>query len=82
MSLNKKFPHAVNDVIIVKCENNYYYGKIKSIDKRRRKCKVLFDDKSTDDLSFNDIYSGKFCILTASLFRICRRSIRYFAEDE
>ncbi|RDD41121.1 Metal-response element-binding transcription factor 2 [Trichoplax sp. H2] len=57
MNLNKKFPHAINDVIIVKCQNNYYYAKIKSIDKRRRKCKVLFDDKSTDDLPFSDIYS-------------------------
>ena len=52
--------HNVGDLVLVKWNDGMvYFAKIKRIDRRLRKCVVVFDDKSTDEADFSQIHSGK-----------------------
>lgn len=47
------------DLVLVKWNDSMvYFAKIKRIDGRRRKCVVVFDDKSQDEADFGQIHSG------------------------
>lgn len=56
----KEFPHETGELVLVKWNDGMvYFAKIKRIDVRRRKCVVIFDDRSTDEAAFSQIHSGK-----------------------
>lgn len=54
----KTFTHEVGELVLVKWNDGMvYFAKIKRIDWRKRKCVVIFDDRSTDDALFSQIHS-------------------------
>ena len=56
----RDFPFKVGDLVLVKWSDGMvYFAKIKRIDHKRRKCTVVFDDKSQDEAHFSQIHSGK-----------------------
>ena len=56
----RDFPFNVGDLVLVKWSDGMvYFAKIKRIDHKRRKCTVVFDDKSQDEAHFNQIHSGR-----------------------
>ena len=56
----KTFTHEVGELVLVKWNDGMvYFAKIKRIDWRKRKCVVIFDDRSTDDALFSQIHSGE-----------------------
>lgn len=57
-----KFAFKPGDLVLVKWNDSMvYFAKIKRIDQRRKKCVVVFDDKSHDEAGFDQIHSGEFC---------------------
>ena len=55
------FSFKLGDLVLVKwLDNMVYFAKIKKIDQRRRKCIVVFDDKSHDEADFDQIHSGRY----------------------
>ena len=55
------FSFKPGDLVLVKWNDSMvYFAKIKRIDQRRKKCVVVFDDKSHDEADFNQIHSGEF----------------------
>ena len=53
------FPFKLGDLVLVKwLDSMVYFAKIKKIDAHRRKCVVVFDDKSHDEADFDQIHSG------------------------
>lgn len=62
------FSFKLGDLVLVKwLDNMVYFAKIKRIDQRRKKCVVVFDDKSHDEADFDQIHSGK-CLYRLSGF--------------
>ena len=60
VSPGQKFSFKVADLVLVKWNDGMvYFAKIKRIDSARRKCTVVFDDKSQDEASFSQIHSGE-----------------------
>ena len=56
------FAFKPGDLVLVKWNDSMvYFAKIKKIDQRRRKCVVVFDDKSHDEADFHQIHNGEFC---------------------
>ncbi len=56
----QEFGFSVGDLVLVKWHDGMvYFAKIKKIDIKKRKCTVVFDDKSQDEACFNQIHSGK-----------------------
>ena len=54
------FTFKPGDLVLVKWNDNMvYFAKIKKIDHRRKKCVVVFDDKSQDEADFDQVHSGK-----------------------
>ena len=54
------FRFACNDVVLVKWDDGkLYYAKIKRIDRKTKKCMILFDDLSRGEAHFSQIHSGK-----------------------
>ena len=65
----KTFTHEVGELVLVKWNDGMvYFAKIKRIDWRKRKCVVIFDDRSTDDASFSQIHSGEIFNCTISSY--------------
>ena len=55
------FAFKPGDLVLVKWNDSMvYFAKIKKIDQRRKKCVVVFDDKSHDEAAFDQIHSGEF----------------------
>ena len=55
------FNFKVNDLVLVKWNDGvFYYGKLSKISKRDRKCTVVFDDRSKEQVKFNQIFDGEF----------------------
>ena len=55
------FNFKVNDLVLVKWNDGvYYYGKLSKVSKRDRKCTVVFDDRSKEQVKFNQIFDGEF----------------------
>ena len=53
------FAFKPGDLVLIKWNDSMvYFAKIKKIDQRRRKCTVVFDDKSQDEADFSQIHSG------------------------
>ena len=62
------FAFKPGDLVLVKWNDSMvYFAKIKKIDPRRRKCVVVFDDKSQDEAEFGQIHSGGFVVTCVSL---------------
>lgn len=54
------FRFAVGDVVLVKWEDGkLYYAKLKRIDRRTKKCAIVFDDHSRGEANFGQIHSGE-----------------------
>ena len=54
------FSFKPGDLVLIKWNDSMvYFAKIKKIDQRRRKCTVVFDDKSQDEADFSQIHSGR-----------------------
>ncbi len=61
----REFAFKVGDLVLVKwTDGMVYFAKIKRVDHKRRKCTVVFDDKSQDEAHFSQIHSGKFTCMT------------------
>ena len=61
MAAEAGFAFKQGDLVLVKWSDSMvYFAKIKKIDQRRRKCAVVFDDKSQDEADFGQIHSGGF----------------------
>ena len=55
------FSFKPGDLVLVKWDDSMvYFAKIKRLDQRRKKCVVVFDDKSLDEADFCQIHSGRF----------------------
>ena len=53
------FTFKTGDLVLVKWgDGMVYFAKIKRIDSKKRKCVVVFDDKSQDVADFSQIHSG------------------------
>lgn len=69
-----RFQHDVGDLVLVKWDDGMvYFAKIKRIDWRRKRCTVVFDDRSTDEAPFSQIHSGKCVCSPAALTALCVR---------
>lgn len=56
------FPHKTGDVVLVKWrDGKIYFAKIKTIEWSKKRCVVIFDDKSQDLARFSWIHDGKSC---------------------
>lgn len=56
----REFRFVVGDLVLVKWHDGMvYFAKIKKLDAKKRKCTVVFDDKSQDEAHFSQIHSGK-----------------------
>lgn len=54
------FSFKTGDLVLVKWNDGMvYFAKIKKIDKKRRTCIVVFDDKSQDEADFSQVHSGE-----------------------
>ena len=54
------FSFKTGDLVLVKWNDGMvYFAKIKKIDKKRRICIVVFDDKSQDEADFSQVHSGE-----------------------
>jgi len=52
------FSFKTGDLVLVKWNDGMvYFAKIKKIDKKRRVCIVVFDDKSQDEADFSQVHS-------------------------
>ncbi|XP_065890992.1 uncharacterized protein, partial [Dysidea avara] len=52
-----RFPHKIGDVVLVKWrDGKIYFAKIKTIDWNKKRCVVIFDDKSQDLARFSWIH--------------------------
>ena len=59
-STKRDFSFKAGDLVLVKWSDGMvYFAKIKRVDHKRRKCTVVFDDKSQDEAHFSQIHSGK-----------------------
>ena len=62
------FSFKPGDLVLVKWDDSMvYFAKIKRLDQRRKKCVVVFDDKSLDEADFCQIHSGRFSGARAAL---------------
>ena len=61
------FPFSVNDVVLADWDGKLYYAKILSINLRKSKCRLLFDDGSAYSVQFSKVHSGKFNYFCAML---------------
>ena len=62
------FPHKTGDVVLVKWrDGKIYFAKIKTIEWSKKRCVVIFDDKSQDLARFSWIHDGKRCVHVAPL---------------
>ena len=53
------FPHKTGDVVLVKWrDGKIYFAKIKTIEWSKKRCVVIFDDKSQDLARFSWIHDG------------------------
>lgn len=58
--VKRDFLFKAGDLVLVKWSDGMvYFAKIKRVDHKRRKCTVVFDDKSQDEANFSQIHSGK-----------------------
>ena len=56
------FHFAVGEVVLVKWEDGkLYYAKLKRIDRRTKKCAIVFEDNSRGEANFGQIHSGERC---------------------
>ncbi len=59
-SHKRGFSFAAGDLVLVKWHDGMvYFAKIKKVDLKKRKCTVVFDDKSQDEAHFTQIHSGE-----------------------
>ena len=66
------FSHDIGELVLVKWNDGMvYFAKIRRIDYRKRKCVVVFDDRSTDEADFSQIHSGKPLMCVDSSVRLC-----------
>ena len=57
------FPHKTGDVVLVKWrDGKIYFAKIKTIEWSKKRCVVIFDDKSQDLARFSWIHDGKLSV--------------------
>lgn len=64
------FPHKTGDVVLVKWrDGKIYFAKIKTIEWSKKRCVVIFDDKSQDLARFSWIHDGKRCVHVAPLLK-------------
>ena len=57
----ESFPHVVGGRVLAEwTDGTIYFAKVKRIYPHARKCLLEFDDRSTGDVSFSQIYSGEF----------------------
>lgn len=57
--LAQRFPHKIGEVVLVKWrDGKIYFAKIKTIDWNKKRCVVIFDDKSQDLARFSWIHDG------------------------
>lgn len=55
------FPHKIGDVVLVKWrDGKIYFAKIKTIEWSKKRCVVIFDDKSQDLARFSWIHDGTY----------------------
>ena len=55
------FPHKTGDVVLVKWrDGKIYFAKIKTIEWSKKRCVVIFDDKSQDLARFSWIHDGTY----------------------
>ena len=53
------FPHKIGEVVLVKWrDGKIYFAKIKTIEWSKKRCVVIFDDKSQDLARFSWIHDG------------------------
>ena len=53
------FPHKTGEVVLVKWrDGKIYFAKIKTIEWSKKRCVVIFDDKSQDLARFSWIHDG------------------------
>ena len=75
--MSATFAFKPGDLVLVKWNDSMvYFAKVKKIDQRRKKCVVVFDDKSHDEADFDQIHSGESIFNTtsrASLSRVIER---------
>jgi len=61
IDLAQRFPHKIGEVVLVKWrDGKIYFAKIKTIDWTKKKCVVIFDDKSQDLARFSWIHDGTY----------------------
>lgn len=66
------FAFKPGDLVLVKWNDSMvYFAKIKKIDQRRKRCVVVFDDKSQDEADFDQIHSGE-CFSRVALRSVSR----------
>jgi hypothetical protein len=54
------FHFSVGDVVLVKWEDGkLYYAKLRKIDKRTKRCSIVFEDHSRGEANFGQIHSGE-----------------------
>jgi len=62
------FPHSVGDVVLVRwSDERIYYAKIKTINKNRQTCQVMFEDNRRGTAEFGQIHAGQRADLRGSL---------------
>ena len=54
------FKFKVNDLVLVKWNDGvFYYGKVSKISIKNKKCTVVFDDRSKENVKFSQVFDGK-----------------------
>ena len=59
-SADESFAHGVGDVVLVRwSDDRIYYAKIRTINKNKQTCQVMFEDNRRGTAEFGQIHAGK-----------------------